>query len=314
MKNKKDLNILVNNIEYFDKDSIKILKSIGSVTTKNMTYKELLEKISNFDILVIRVDTKIDKKLLDKAKKLKLIGSATTGLNHIDIEYAKKKKIKIINLHGTHTIPTAQHTIALILALTRNIPWAFDNLKKGKWERHKFIGTQLNGKTLGIIGFGRIGSELAKYAKAFGMDIILYDPFIKKTSNIPLVQLTTLLKNSDIISLNPMLTDSSRNMISLDELKLMKKSAFIVNTSRGEVIDNNALLFALKNHIISGAALDVFPEEPIFQKDNRFVSYARNNNNLLITPHIGASTKEAVHMAGIEIANEIKKEIFNSSE
>ncbi len=302
------LNILVNNPEYFDKDAMKILNGIGNVTAKNMSNEELLKKIHIFDILVIRVDTKVTKKILDKAINLKLIGSATTGLNHIDIEYAKKKKIKVLNLHGAHTLPTAQHTIALMLALSRNIPWAFENLKNGKWERYKFIGTQLNGKTLGIIGLGRIGSQVAEYAKAFDMKVIAYDPFIKKNS-VPLVSLNTLLKTSDIISLHPMLTTSSRNMLQLKQFKLMKKTALLINTSRGEVINTNDLFVALKKHIISGAALDVFPEEPFLKKGNRFVNYALKNKNLIMTPHIGASTREAIHIVGVEIANKIKKEL-----
>jgi D-3-phosphoglycerate dehydrogenase len=308
MQNKK-LHILVNNPEYFDEEAMKILNSIGNVTAKNMTNKELLKKINLFDILVIRVDTKLTKEILDKATNLKLIGSATTGLNHIDINYAKKKKIKILNLHGTHTLPTAQHTIALMLSLSRNIPWAFESLKNGKWERYRFIGTQLDEKTLGIIGLGRIGSQVAKYAKAFGMNVIAYDPFIKKNKSVSLVSLNTLLKTSDIISLHPMLTESSRNMLQLKQLKLMKRTAFLINTSRGEVINSKDLLVALKKHVISGAALDVFPEEPFLKKGNRFVSYAQKNKNLIITPHIGASTKEAVHMAGFEIAMKIKKEL-----
>ncbi len=309
MLNKKNIHILVNNPEYFDKYAIKILSSIGNVTAKNIDYDELLEKISIFDIIIIRVDTKITKQLLDKAKKLRLIGSATTGLNHIDTKYAKEKGIRIISLHGTHTISTAQHTMALIFSLSRKIPWAFENLKKGKWDRHKFIGTQLNGKIIGIIGLGRIGSQVAKYSKAFGMNVIAYDPFIKKSNLATLVTLNYLLKNSDIVSLHPSLTNKTKNMIQLKEFKLMKKTAFLINTSRGEILDSDALLLSLKKCIISGAALDVFIDEPLLGKNNIFVKYALRNKNLLITPHIGASTKEAVHAAGIEIANNIKKEL-----
>ncbi|MEM0201445.1 MAG: hydroxyacid dehydrogenase, partial [Candidatus Micrarchaeaceae archaeon] len=301
--------ILVTEPEYFDKDSIKILKSIGKVTTKRMKKDELLTKISNYDILIVRIETKLTKEVLEKAKKLKIIGSATTGLNHIDTDYANKKNIKIINLHGIHTISTSEHTIALMFALVRKIPWAFENMKKNIWKRYLFIGSELNGKTLGIIGLGRIGSTVAKYAKALGMNVIAYDPFVKESSIAKLLPIEKVFKYSDILSLHPMLTKENKGMITFKLLKLMKPTAFLINTSRGEIIDSKALLKTLKLNIISGAALDVFPEEPLL-KNNIFAAYARKKNNLIITPHIGASTKEAVHIAGMDLAKKVKTE-FN---
>ncbi len=300
-------NILITEPEYFDWEAIEILKSVGSVTTKRLTKQELTKEIENIDVLVCRIETQVDKTVLDAAKKLKIIGSATTGLNHIDVEYAKQKGVKIINLSGTHTTSTAEYTFSLILTLAKRIPWAFESLRNGKWERHKFFGHTLHGKTLGIIGYGKIGRQVAEFAKAFGMNIIAFDPYVK-SADIRLVSLEDLLKESDVVTIHAMLTKETENLIGEEQFKLMKKDAILVNAARGQIVNSAALINALKNGLILGAAQDVFTEEPLPPTD-QLIKYAKDHNNLLITPHIAATTYEASHEAGLEIATRITQEL-----
>ena len=301
------LKILVLEPEYFDGDAIRKLRTIGSVTVKRMTRAELLRRIKDFDILVVRIEAKLDKAVLSRAVRLKAIGSATTGLNHIDLDYASKHVIKIFNLHGAHTIPTAQHTMALMLSLMRNVPWAYDSLSSGKWERYKFIGTQLDGKTLGIIGLGRIGSTVCRYAKAFGMNVIYYDPYVS-SKLAKRVSLNNLLKSSDVITVHAALNRTNANELNGKEISLIKKGAFLVNTARAEIIDYRSMLSSLKSGRIKGAAVDVFMHEPVSVHEKALLEYSRHNGNLIVTPHIGASTREALHHAGLEIANDLAKE------
>ncbi len=301
------LKILVLEPEYFDDYAIRKLKTIGSVTAKRMSRAELLSRIKDFDILVVRIEAKLDKAVLSRAVVLKAIASATTGLNHIDLDYASKHGIKVFNLHGAHTIPTAQHTMALMLSLMRNVPWAYGSLSSGKWERYKFIGTQLDGKTLGIIGLGRIGSTVCRYAKAFGMNVIYYDPYVS-SKLAKRVSLNNLLKSSDVITVHASLNRTSANELNSKEISLIKKGAFLINTARAEIIDYRSMLSALRGGRLQGAAMDVFMHEPVSDHEKELLEYSRRNGNLIVTPYIGASTREALHHAGLEIANDLVKE------
>lgn len=295
--------VLVTEPEYFGEDSIKILKKIGRVRAERLTPKQLSQEIRDIDVLIVRIETHLDKTLLGKAKKLKVIGSATTGLDHIDVECAKKLGIEVINLHGTHTVSTAEHTFALMLSLARKIPWAFESIKEGKWQRYKFFGTQLEGKTLGIVGLGRIGSKVASYASSFGMRVVAYDPYVS-SPNVRMVSLNELLKSSDVITVNALLTKETENLISYNQFKLAKKGALMINTSRGRIVNEKALLASLKSKRLGGAALDVYDEEP--RVSSIMLAYAVKNENLLLTPHLGASTNEAIRMAGVEIATNVR--------
>ena len=301
------MKILVTEPEYFDDKAIRMLSRQGTVVAKRLTYKELSNIISEVDAILVRIETYLDRAMLRRAKKLRVIGSATTGLNHIDVKYALEHGIEVISLHGTHTVPTAEHTLALMLSLCRKIPWAHAALLRGEWQRYRFIGTQLSGKTLGIIGFGRIGSQVAKYAESLGMHVIFYDPYVKPKSGKAIsVPLRRLLAGSDIITIHAALTKETRNMISAAEFRAMKRSALLVNTARGEIVDQEALISALANHKIAGAAEDVFPKEPM-EGRGRLQAYAKTHGNLIITPHISASADDAVHAAGVEIAGKVCK-------
>ena len=305
------MKIVITSPEYFDSGIQEKLKSLGSVVSRKMSREDLLKEVVDADILMIRVDTKVDSELLDKAKQLKVIASGTTGLNHIDVDYATKKGIKIFNPSGINTIATAEHTIALILSLIRKIPWAFDSLKNAEWNRAKFFGRELNGKTLGLIGMGRIGSHVAKIAKSFGMSVVVFDPYINmgvaKSLDVQIVDLDYLLSHSDVISIHAALTPETENLLTLERFKKMKKGSILINAARGKILNSNDLLTALKENIISGAAIDAVSDildEPI-QKNHPLLVFARENSNLLLTPHIGGSTEESVSNAGNILANQI---------
>ncbi len=307
------MKILITEPEYFGAEAREILAKQGRVVAKRLTRDALEKRIPEFDAIIVRIETRLDSELLSKAKRLKVIGSTTTGMDHIDESYAKSHGISIINLHGTHTIPTAEHALALMLSLSRKIPWAHAALSRGEWKRYKYIGMQLNGRTLGVIGLGRIGKQVAEYAKALGMHIIAYDPYVK-SEEIKMVSLDTILKEADVITIHSALLDETRGMIGAKEFAMMKKNAILVNTARGEIIDQHALADALSKGIIAGAAVDVFPKEPM-EESNVLRAYAKKHKNLIITPHISASTDTAVMSAGIEIATKVAEALksYNKS-
>jgi D-3-phosphoglycerate dehydrogenase len=312
------MEILVPEPESFSEKCINILAKVGNVTAKKINRKKLLEIIDKFDILVIRLETKIDKEILDKAKKLKIIGVATTGLDHIDVEHAKSKGIKIVSLKGERKFlesinASAEHGFALLLALIRKIPWAFEETKQERWTRAPFFGKELCRKTMGIIGLGRLGSKIARMAKCFGMRVLAYDPYVSKLKieklGVKKVGLKTLLKKSDVIMVCAALTSETENLLSFEEFKQMRLKPILVNIARGKIVDEKALLGALKKGQISGAALDVLSgevglENPL--KDNPLVKYTRKHNNLLITPHLGGATFESMEATGMFIAKKIK--------
>lgn len=301
--------ILILEPEYFDDEARRILGKVGRVYAKRMSRNELEKRIGGADVIIVRIETHLDRELLMRAKRLKLIGSATTGLDHIDTDFARKAGIRILNLHGTHTIPTAEHTVALMLSLSRRIPWAHASMSSGRWDRYRFIGIELHGRTLGIVGLGRIGKAVARYANAFGMKVLYYDPYVGSSALARKVTLRKLLEESDVVSVHAMLTRSDRNIISARQMRFMKRGALLINTARGMIVNEHDLVKALAEGTIAGAALDVFSEEPLADRNNLVVAYARTHQNLIITPHIGASTREAAHNAGVEVAKAVADEL-----
>ena len=302
--------ILITEPEYFPQEAVSILRKIGTVVSKRLYRKQLLKEIKDVDVLLVRIETLVDKEIFKNAEKLKVIGSATTGIDHINVIEAEKRGIKIVHLSGMNTLPTAEYTFGLIMSLVRRIPWAFANIKKGKWDRHKFFGRELEGKTFGIIGLGKIGIKVAGYAKAFGMKIVAYDPYVdaKKGEevNVTMTSLENVLKNSNIVTIHSLLTKETENMIGTKELGLMRRDAFIVNVARGKIVSTKGLLKVLKDKTIAGAALDVYDVEPI-ESGNELVKYANENDNLLLTPHIAASTEESIRNAAIYVAEKVKE-------
>jgi D-3-phosphoglycerate dehydrogenase len=304
------MKILVTEPEFFTDDMLEPLKKVGDVVAKRMSNDELMKEVSDADALIVRVGTQIDGDVLSKAGKLKVIGSVTTGLDHIDIGAASKAGIKVVNPPGYATNAVVEYTVGSIISLLRNIHWANEEVKSGRWERHRFIGAELSGKTIGIIGFGKIGRRLGECAKAFGMKIIYFDPYVSEESVSNLgaksVDVNTLISTSDVISVHAMLTKETENMISYEQFKIMKRNAVLVNVSRGQIVNESALLDSLEKGLIAGAALDVFTQEPL-RSDSPLVSYAKSHGNLILTPHVAGSTKEGIENGAASVISELAK-------
>lgn len=266
--------------------------------------EELQQLIKEYDGLLIRSEVKVTKEIIEQADKLKIICRAGTGVDNVDLNAATKKGIVVMNVPGGNTISACEHTIGLILAMVRNIPQAHNALKSGKWEREKFVGNELQGKTLGLIGLGRIGSEVAKRMKAFDMRIIAYDPYVSvdyaERIGVELKSsLDELLKEADIISLHVPKTESTKNLINKDTIAKMKDGVYIVNCARGGIVNEKDLYEALKSKKIQAAALDVFEKEPLTS------SPLFELDNVVVTPHLGASTEEAQLKIAQEVASMI---------
>lgn len=319
MTETKNLQILNLEPKGYSSKARKILDDLGTVDNGPLDRSELKKNISKYEILIVRLGHMIDEDIINVAKKLKVIVSATTGLNHIDVEYANKRGISVLSLKNEREFldkvyGTAEHTWALLLALIRRLPHAHQHVINGEWDRDIFRGYELHGKTLGIIGVGRLGSKVARYGSAFGMEILGYD--IQKPEIVPagmrLVELDELLDTSDVVSLHVNLTSQNRFMISEKEFKLMKKGAFLINTSRGELMNEKALLSSLINGDIGGAALDVLTGEYSDTNDSALlIEYARNHSNLIITPHIGGCTFDSMEKTEIFMAKKLAQALKN---
>ncbi|MFQ6049517.1 MAG: NAD(P)-dependent oxidoreductase [Candidatus Paceibacterales bacterium] len=292
--------------EHYSPWAKKELRKIGILKEKVVSQKELLRIIPNFDILLIGWGLYIKKEVLERAKNLKVLASATTNERHIDLETAKKKKIKVFTLKGQRRLlakvpSTSELAFGLLLALARFIPTSFQEVKKYRWDRDKFKGHELFEKTMGILGYGRLGKIMASQAKGFGMKVLAYDPYIakkeiRKDGVVP-VAFNRLVRESDVLSLHLTLTPESKHIINRSVFKKMKKTAFLINTARGEVINEKDLLWALKTGKIAGAGLDFLEGEWSFREKfprNNLIEYAKSHNNLIITPHLGGMTQEAV--------------------
>ena len=253
----------------------------------------LKQKIQNTKALIVRNQTKVDRELIDAAPELKIIARAGAGLDNVDTEYAHEKGIVVCFTPEANSLSVAELTIGLMLALMRKIPEARQDTLTGGWNRLKFTGTELYGKSFGLIGLGRIGSLTATRAKAFGMNILAADPFLKadatqlKKLNATLLSLDDLLAESDVVSCHSPLTPDTRKMLTYQHFRKMKPDAFFINTSRGEVVDERGLTQALLEHKLAGAALDVRETEPPKQ------SPLNQMENVILTPHIAAFTVEA---------------------
>ncbi|NWG29118.1 MAG: phosphoglycerate dehydrogenase [Ignavibacteriaceae bacterium] len=297
-----------------DEKCTAILKSAGFEVHSKTEYtrEELLTTISDFNALVVRSSTQVDAELIEKMDKMEVIGRAGAGVDSIDVKAATRKGILVMNTPGGNTISAAEHTIALILAASRKIPQANISLHLKKWDRKRFQGTELFGKTLGLIGLGKIGKEVAIRAKAFGMNIISYDPLVSAEAisefGIQLVQLEDIWKNADIISVHTPLNDRTKNLISYNELSKCKTGVVIINCARGGIINESDLLLALKEGKVSAAGLDVFETEP-----PDFGIGLIQHPAVVSTPHLGASTEEAQQKVAVQIAEQIVEYFKNGS-
>ena len=265
--------------------------------------QQLLDLIGNYEAVIVRGRTKVTADVIAKGTKLRIIARAGVGVDNIDVAAATRRRIPVVNAPAASTISVAELALGHMLSLARHIPQADRSVKAGRWDKKAFEGTELYGKTLGLVGSGRIGAEVASRAKAFGMRVVAHDPYlppkVAEERGIALTTLEAVMLDSDFVSVHAALTEETRHMIGAKQLALMKKSAYLVNCARGEIVDETALAAAIRNREISGAALDVFENEP----PSGSPILAADPTSL--TPHLGASTKEAQARVGETVAEDV---------
>ena len=268
----------------------------------NMEPAELIKVINNYDALVTRSLTRVTKEVIEASTRLKVIGRAGVGVDNIDIPAATAKGIVVLNTPEGNTMAATEHTVAMLMAMTRHIPQAHQSIQEGRWDRKSFTGIQVQGRTLGIIGVGRIGSRVAKRMQGMEMITIGYDPYISEERarqvGVELVDLDTLLKRSDYITIHTPLTKETEHMINAETIAKMKDGVRIVNCARGGCSDHQAIADGIKSGKIAGAAIDVYPSEPLTKENNPFLGLF----NVVQTPHLGASTEEAQIGVAVDVA------------
>lgn len=283
------------------------LRDAGFVVDKKtgLAFDALREELADSDGLIVRSETKVTAGVMDAAKKLRVIGRAGVGVDNIDVPAATARGIVVMNAPDGNTITTAEHTMALLIALARNVPQADSSVKEGKWQRKRFIGVELQGKTLGIIGLGRIGRAVSARARAFGMKIVAHDPFISpeeaRDLEIESVSLDEVFSRVDFLTVHTPLTSETRGIVGAPAFRKMKKGARIINCARGGLIDEAALFEAIKSGIVAGAALDVFEQEPP-PAEHPLLAL----EEVIATPHLGASTTEAQEGVAFTVAEQMR--------
>lgn len=265
--------------------------------------KELRASVNGYDALVVRSETRITKDIIDAAGSLQVVGRAGVGVDNIDLVAATERGVVVVNAPAGNIISAAEHTIALMLAQARNIPEAHASLRSGKWERSRFIGMEVRGKTLGVVGMGQVGSEVARRARGLEMRVIAHDPFVPeeraRVLGAELVSMEELLRESDFVTVHTTLTEGTKKLLGEAELRSMKPTARIINTARGGIVDETALKRALDEGWIAGAALDVFETEPLTSHP------LFESDKIVVTPHLGASTAEAQERVALDVAEQI---------
>lgn len=287
-------------------DGLNILREAGLevIYKPGLTVEELKREVKEVSALIIRSGTKVTREIIEEGKNLKVIGRAGTGLDNVDLQAANEHGIVVMNVPGGNTLSAAEHTLALLFSLARKIPQANMSVKNGYWERKKYMGVELNGKTLGIIGLGRIGTIVAERAMCLQMKVIAYDPFVTPEmavkKGIELVSLDELYARADFITIHTPLTKETYHLINNEAFSKMKEGVYIINCARGGIIDEKALLEAINSGKVAGAALDVFEIEPV-PPDYPLLK----SDKVIATPHLGASTQEAQKIVAVEIAKQI---------
>lgn len=285
-------------------DGLERLRRAGDVTVvSKLPEAELIKRIADFDALIVRSETRVTAPIIEAGNRLRVVGRAGVGVDNIDVPAATRRGILVVNAPRGNIVAAAEHTVALLFALARWVPQADASMRRGEWTRSKFIGTEIRGKTLGVVGLGNVGSEVAKRAHGLEMEVVAYDPVVSveraELFNVELVTLDELLERADFITVHVPLVDSNRNLIAARELARMKPSARLINTARGGIVDENALADALEAGRLTAAASDVFVSEP--PGDNRLLHLP----NFVATPHIGASTAEAQVSVAFDVAEEV---------
>ncbi|MEN3042469.1 MAG: hydroxyacid dehydrogenase [Fervidobacterium sp.] len=292
-----------------DKQATEKLASLPGIVLTSQHYEkdELIKIMPEIEVLIVRSATKVTAEIIEAGKKLKIIGRAGTGLDNIDVKAAESRGIKVINTPGANSVSVAELTIGLMIACSRHIARGTNDLKNGKWTKKELEGHELFGRTVGIIGFGNIGKEVAKRLTTFDMKILAYDPYIKETDmNVKIVDLETIYRESDYITIHVPLTQETKNLINKESISKMKDGVIIINAARGGIIDEAALYEGLTSGKIYAAGLDVFEvEPPTDDLRQKLLSLP----NVVATPHIGASTYEAQERVGILLVDRLIKEL-----
>jgi len=264
----------------------------------------LRQALPDAHALVVRSDTQVTEEMIALAPSLRVVGRAGIGVDNIDLAAATRRGIAVLNAPGANTVSAAEHAIALLLALVRRVPQAAQSMRVGEWDRKRFAGVELRGKTLGVIGLGRIGAHVAGIARAIGMNVIAHDPFLPVTRaqdlGVAMLGLEDVLAQADVVTLHLPLTNDTRRVMNAARLALMKREALLINAARGELVDEDALIAALEDKRLAGAALDVFATEPLPAD-----SPLRKLDGVLLTPHLAASTREAQDRAAVEIGHAV---------
>ncbi len=282
-------------------EGISYLKSAGFDVEEKLDLRndELMNEIPIYDALIVRSKTKVTKEIIQAGTNLLVIGRAGVGLDNVDVVSAKERNIKVLNTPDVSTTSVAELVMGFMISAMRHIPQATASIKSGEWKKERFAGKELAGKTLGIVGIGRIGNAVAKRAASFDMEVIGFDPYVNNSERIQSVNFDTLLSKSDVVSFHVPLTESTYHMLSLEEIRKMKKGVVIINASRGGIIDEEGLKQGLDEGIVGAVALDTF------ELEKPFSTVLAGYENFIATPHVGAQTEEAQRRAGIEIAKVI---------
>lgn len=296
--------VVVTAPDYFSARSIALLERVGPLEARYFGAGELALAVADCEVLCVRVETRVDRALLDRARELKVVLSGTTGVNHVDTELLARRGVRLFHLHGEHTRPTAEHAFGLLLALERNLRAANDALLRGEWARHRFIGRELRGLTLGIVGIGRIGTEVAGLANAFGMMVLAYDPYlddgeIAARGAAKVGGLDELFSRSSAITLHCPLSDETAGMIDARLMARLEDGGCLVNAARGGIVVEEDLVAEVSTGRLA-AAVDVFDREP--PGHSPLIRCALSHPNLVVTPHLGASTRQAVERASEGLA------------
>lgn len=303
--------VLVAESAGFSEEAATILRQVSNVDLADLDRPELLRSLSAAELLWVRLRHRIDGEVFEAAPLLRAVATPTTGLNHVDLSEAERRGVAVLSLRGESEFlrdvrATAEHTMGLILALLRRIPQAHAHALSGGWDRDRFRGSELHGKTAGIVGLGRLGSIVARYLQGFGMRVLAYDPdpvVFTDQDGIERAAFLELLEQADIVTIHADLNETSRNLFGSVAFAAMKSGAILINTSRGEIVAEDCLAEALRSGRLAGAALDVLVDERADgMGDSPLVAYAREHDNLVITPHIGGATRESMEKTEIFLA------------
>jgi D-3-phosphoglycerate dehydrogenase len=301
--------ILVSESSGFSAAAAERLRAGHELELADLDRAGLLAAVADADVLWVRLRHRIDEEVFAAAERLRFVVSPTTGLDHIDLD-APSRHAQVLSLQGETEFlrdvrATAEHTLALMLALLRRLPAAARHVAEGGWDRDRFRGHELRGRTVGIVGYGRLGRIVAGYLRAFDAEVIATDPG-PGSGDVELVALDELLRRADVVSLHAPLTDDTRALIGRDQIAAMRPGAMLVNTARGALVDEAALLAALEDGRLAGAALDVLSgEDAAGMGDHPLVAYARGHDNLIVTPHVGGATHESMEKTELFMAERL---------